>query len=155
MKITLIAVGQKMPAWVNNGYSEYSRRLTQDCKLELHEIPASKRTKNSDLEKIREDEGEKIIAAIGKGNKVIALEVKGKAWGTQQLANEMTNWLQGGQDISLLIGGPEGMSQKCRDRADVLWSLSPLTLPHPLVRVLLAEQLYRAWSITKNHPYHR
>jgi len=144
-----------MPAWVNSGYSEYSRRLSQDCKLELTEIPASKRTKNSDLEKIREDEGDKILSAIGKGNRVVALEVKGKAWSTEQLSNQMRNWLQGGQDISLLVGGPEGMSQRCRDRADQLWSLSPLTLPHPLVRVLLAEQLYRAWSIIKNHPYHR
>ena len=144
-----------MPAWVNSGYSEYSRRLSQDCKLELCEIPASKRTKNSDLEKIREDEGDKILSAIGKGNRVVALEVKGKAWSTEQLSNQMRNWLQGGQDISLLVGGPEGMSQRCRDRADQLWSLSPLTLPHPLVRVLLAEQLYRAWSIIKNHPYHR
>lgn len=155
MKINLIAIGQKMPAWVNSGYSEYSRRLSQDCKLELTEIPASKRTKNSDLEKIREDEGDKILSAIGKGNRVVALEVKGKAWSTEQLSNQMRNWLQGGQDISLLVGGPEGMSQRCRDRADQLWSLSPLTLPHPLVRVLLAEQLYRAWSIIKNHPYHR
>jgi len=155
VKINLIAIGQKMPAWVNSGYSEYSRRLSQDCKLELTEIPASKRTKNSDLEKIREDEGDKILSAIGKGNRVVALEVKGKAWSTEQLSNQMRNWLQGGQDISLLVGGPEGMSQRCRDRADQLWSLSPLTLPHPLVRVLLAEQLYRAWSIIKNHPYHR
>jgi len=155
MKINVIAVGQKMPVWVEQGYNEYGRRLTQDCKLELCEISASKRGKNSDLEKIREEEGDKIIAAIGKGNKVIALEVKGKPWSTEQLADQMRSWLQGGQDISLLIGGPEGMSQKCRNRADQLWSLSPLTLPHPLVRVLIAEQLYRAWSITKNHPYHR
>lgn len=155
MKIRVVAVGQKMPTWVDQGYTEYSRRLNQDCRLELCELAASKRTKNSDLEKIREEEGDKILGAIGKNHRVIALEVKGKPWSTEQLADQMRSWLQGGQDVSLLIGGPEGMSQRCRDRADQLWSLSPLTLPHPLVRVLIAEQLYRAWSITKNHPYHR
>lgn len=155
MKIKLIAVGQKMPSWVTQGYQEYSRRLNQDCQLVLQEIPAVKRSKNSDLEKIREQEGEKILQSLGKGDRVIALEVKGKPWSTEQLAKQMQQWLAGGQDISLMVGGPEGMSDACRQRADQLWSLSPLTLPHPLVRVLLAEQLYRAWSITKNHPYHR
>ncbi|MFK5892471.1 MAG: 23S rRNA (pseudouridine(1915)-N(3))-methyltransferase RlmH [Pseudomonadota bacterium] len=155
MKINLIAIGSKMPEWVKTGFSEYQRRLTQDCKLNLHEIPAIKRTKQTDLNKVREIEGQKILTSIPSGNFVIALEVNGKNWSTEALSQQMSQWMLSGQDISLLIGGPEGLSQSCRDKADQLWSLSPLTLPHPLVRIIVAEQLYRAWSILKNHPYHR
>lgn len=155
MKISLLTIGNKMPAWVNTAYSEYSGRLIQDCKLDLYEIAANKRTKNSDLNKIKIIESEKLIQAIPKGDWVVSLEVKGKAWSTEQLSKQMENWMQSGQNISLLIGGPEGMTDACRKRADQLWSLSPLTLPHPMVRVIVAEQLYRAWSIIKNHPYHR
>jgi 23S rRNA (pseudouridine1915-N3)-methyltransferase len=155
MKINLIAVGTKMPEWVKSGFNEYQRRLTQDCKLNIHEISAIKRAKQTDLNKVREIEGQKILTTIPDGNRVIALEVKGKNWSTEELSQQMSQWMLSGQDISLLIGGPEGLSQSCRDKANQLWSLSPLTLPHPLVRIIVAEQLYRAWSILKNHPYHR
>ena len=155
MKINLIAVGTKMPDWVKTGFNEYQRRLTQDCKLNIHEISAIKRAKQTDLNKVREIEGQKILTTIPDGNRVIALEVKGKNWSTEELSQQMSQWMSSGQDISLLIGGPEGLSQSCRDKANQLWSLSPLTLPHPLVRIIVAEQLYRAWSILKNHPYHR
>lgn len=155
MRIHLIAVGNRMPDWVEQGYREYAGRLTQEVILELVEISPHKRSKSSDLERIRREEGEQVIAAIPRGCLVIALEVTGKSWSTEQLARQMDGWLQGGRDVALLVGGPEGLSDACRERADLKWSLSPLTLPHPMVRVLLAEQLYRAWSILKNHPYHR
>jgi 23S rRNA (pseudouridine1915-N3)-methyltransferase len=155
MNIYLLAVGNKMPDWVNKGYHDYEKRLTADCQLKLIEIAPSKRGKNSDLTRIKKVEGEKILAAIPKGCLVVALEVTGKSWSTERLAQQMNTWLHGGQDIALLIGGPEGLSDACVARADITWSLSPLTLPHPLVRVLLSEQLYRAYSILKNHPYHR
>ncbi len=155
MNIYLLAVGNKMPGWVAQGYNEYAKRLTADCRLKLIEIAAGKRGKNADLARIKQTEGKKILDTIPKGCLVIALELKGKAWSTEQLAQQMNGWLHGGQDVALLIGGPEGLSKDCINRADILWSLSPLTLPHPLVRVLLSEQLYRAYSILKNHPYHR
>lgn len=155
MNIYLLAVGNKMPGWVEQGYQEYAKRMTADCRLKLVEITPGKRGKNADLARIKQNEGEKLLQAIPKGVLVIAMEVNGKAWSTEQLAQQMDGWLHSGQDVALLIGGPEGLSEDCVRRADIKWSLSPLTLPHPLVRVLLSEQLYRAYSILKNHPYHR
>lgn len=155
MNIYLLAVGNKMPDWVTKGYHEYAKRLTSDCQLKLIEIAPGKRGKNADLVRIKKTEGEKILEAIPKGCLVVALEVTGKPWSTQELSRQMDHWLHGGQDVALLVGGPEGLSEACVARADVKWSLSPLTIPHPLVRVLLSEQLYRAYSILKNHPYHR
>ena len=155
MNIFLLAVGTKMPDWVNKGYNEYAKRLNADCRLKLIEIAPEKRGKNADLLKIKNQEGEKLLSAIPKACLVVALEVHGKSWSTETLSQQLDSWLHGGQDVALLIGGPEGLSDACVARADVKWSLSPLTLPHPLVRVLLSEQLYRAYSILKNHPYHR
>ncbi len=155
MQIHLIAVGSKMPSWVNEGYEEFSRRLPAECKLRLVEIPAGKRGKNADIVRLTQEEGEKMLAAIPKGAHVVAMEVEGKNWSTEQLSQQLDGWLHGGCDIALLVGGPEGLAPACRARADQLWSLSKLTFPHPLVRVVLAEQLYRAWSLLKGHPYHR
>ncbi|OOZ40896.1 23S rRNA (pseudouridine(1915)-N(3))-methyltransferase RlmH [Solemya pervernicosa gill symbiont] len=155
MQIHLIAVGNKIPGWVVNGYEEYAKRLPRECSLKLVEINPGHRGKNANLEKAMVDEEHRIFDAIPKNARVVALEVKGKPWSTQQLSQRLESWLGGGQDIALLVGGPEGLSENCRKRADELWSLSPLTLPHPLVRVLLSEQLYRAWSILQGHPYHR
>lgn len=155
MQIHLIAVGSKMPAWVTQGYDEFARRLPGECRLNLVEIPAGKRGKNADIARLTQEEGEKMLAAIPKGAFVIAMEVGGKNWSTEQLSQQLDNWLHGGCDVALLVGGPEGLAPACRARADQLWSLSPLTFPHPLVRVVLAEQLYRAWSLLKGHPYHR
>ena len=155
MKIHLLAVGNKMPDWVNKGYNEYAKRLTGDCQLKMVEITPGKRGKNADLARIKIQEGERILSAIPKRSLVVALEVTGKAWTTEELSRQLDHWLHGGQDIALLIGGPEGLSEACVVRADIKWSLSSLTLPHPLVRVLLSEQLYRAYSILKHHPYHR
>ncbi|WP_127477931.1 23S rRNA (pseudouridine(1915)-N(3))-methyltransferase RlmH [Sulfurivermis fontis] len=155
MRLHLIAVGNRMPEWVEAGYAEYAKRLPADCALVLHEIAPGKRTKGADLERARREEGEKMLAALPKGAYVVALEVGGKDWSTADLAQRLTEWRQGGRDVALLVGGPEGLADTCRARADVQWSLSRLTLPHPLVRIVLAEQLYRAWSITQGHPYHR
>ena len=155
MKIHLLAIGSKMPDWVSKGYTEYASRLTGNVQLLLHEIPAEKRTKNSDIKTLCKKESAKLLAAIPKGCRVVALDVLGQSWSTEKLASQMENWMMSGQDVALLVGGPEGMTRECVDRADQVWSLSSLTFPHPLVRVLLSEQLYRAWSITENHPYHR
>ena len=153
MRIRLLAVGQKMPDWVTTGYLDYAKRLNDDVRLELVEISAAKRSKNSEVDKMKQQEGEALLAAIHVNERVIALEVGGKEHSTQALSQQMNDWLQGGKNICLLVGGPDGPD--VIKRADALWSLSPLTLPHPLVRILLAEQLYRAWTLLKGHPYHR
>lgn len=155
MRIYLIAIGQRMDTWVNQGYQEFAKRLPQECSLQLKEIPAGKRGKNADIARILQQEGERMLAAIPAGAHVIALDVEGKPWSTPQLAQQLQQWLQSGQDVALLVGGPEGLASQCYERAQQRWSLSALTLPHPLVRVVLAEQLYRAWTLTKGHPYHR
>ncbi|HHL18421.1 MAG TPA: 23S rRNA (pseudouridine(1915)-N(3))-methyltransferase RlmH [Thiothrix sp.] len=155
MKIHLLAIGSRMPQWVEQGYNDYAGRLNTNVKLVLKALSAEKRTKKSDISKICEKESQKLLQAIPSNNIVIALEITGQQWSTEKLAKNMENWMMSGRDVSLLVGGPEGMSKTCRDRADYLWSLSALTYPHPLVRVILAEQLYRAWAITANHPYHR
>ncbi|RMG36821.1 MAG: 23S rRNA (pseudouridine(1915)-N(3))-methyltransferase RlmH [Gammaproteobacteria bacterium] len=155
MKIHLIAVGERMPGWVQQGYEEYARRLPRECALQLNEIAPGRRGRNADLARAVREEGRRMLAAIPKGARVIALEVEGRAWSTEQLAQQLKHWLAEGRDVALLVGGPEGLSDEARAAADQQWSLSPLTLPHPLVRVIVAEQLYRAWSILNNHPYHR
>jgi len=155
MRIRLIAVGTKMPTWVNEGFEEYRKRLNQDVTLELVEIPAGKRGKNADLNRITEKEGEQMLTAVQGGDYVITLDVQGKRLSTEKLAERLENLLQQGNHVALLVGGPEGLAPQCQQQARESWSLSDLTLPHPLVRVLIAEQLYRAWSILKGHPYHR
>lgn len=155
MKIQLIAVGTKMPDWVEKGYQEYARRFPKEMQLELLEINAGKRGKNADIKRILKKEGELTLAAIPPGNKIVTLEVTGQAWKTEQLANEMRKWQLDARNISLLIGGPEGLSPECIAAAEQRWSLSALTLPHPIVRIIVAESLYRAYTLTINHPYHR
>ena len=155
MKIRLIAVGTKMPAWVEEGYADYAKRLSGEITLELIEIAAGKRGKNADVVRITEKEGEAMLAAIPSGDRIVALDVLGKSFGTEQLASTLESWLPEGRHMSLLIGGPEGLAPAALARAEEKWSLSKLTLPHPLVRVLVAEQLYRAWTLLKGHPYHR
>jgi len=155
MQIHLIAVGDRMPAWVEVGYEEYAKRLPRECRLTLREIPAGKRTKGADLKRLIEQEGARQLAAIPAGSGVIALDRTGRQMDTEQLAAELKKRLAGGQDLALLVGGPEGLASECLKRADDRWSLSALTLAHPVVRVVLAEQLYRAWSILNNLPYHR
>ncbi len=155
MRIHLIAVGERMPAWVQQGYEEYAKRLPPERSLRLVEIAPGRRGKGFDLARAIQDEGERMLAAIPKGSLVLALDERGKEWTTLELAEQLRGWLQGGRDVALLAGGPDGLAPACRDRAEGIWSLSRLTLPHPLVRVVVAEQLYRAWSVLQNHPYHR
>jgi 23S rRNA (pseudouridine1915-N3)-methyltransferase len=155
MRIRLIAVGTKMPSWVEEGVHEYQKRLPPELKLEVRELPLGKRGKGADIKRAIASEGQQMLSAIGNNDQVIALDVKGKPWSTEQLAKELGDWQLQGDNISLLVGGPDGLAPECLERANKRWSLSPLTLPHPLVRVVLAEQLYRAWTINNNHPYHK
>lgn len=155
MKLQLVAVGTKMPDWVQTGFDDYIKRFPKDMPFELLEIPAVKRGKNANIKRILDKEGQLMLAAVNKGNRIVTLDIPGKPWNTNDLANQLERWKQDGRDVSLLIGGPEGLSPLCKTAAEQSWSLSTLTLPHPLARVLVAESLYRAWSITTNHPYHR
>lgn len=144
-----------MPDWVLAGYGEYAKRMPRECALELREIPLSARGKNADITRAIEKESESMLAAIPAQERVIALDVLGKPQTTESLADALRSWQMQGGNTSLLIGGPDGLSADCLTRANQRWSLSGLTLPHPLVRIVLAEQLYRAWSLLNNHPYHR
>ncbi len=155
MHIDLICMGQKMPTWIKTGFNEYAKRFPANCRLNLLEIPLRKRTKNADLVRLQHQEGERMLGAIAKSAYVISLDEHGQTWNTIQLTNQLAQWMREYNTVSLLVGGPEGLANTCKKRAQQSWSLSALTLPHQLVRVIVAEQLYRAWSQLNNHPYHR
>ena len=144
-----------MPAWVAQGTDEFIRRFPSDLPVAFTEIAAGKRGKNADIPRILQKEGEQMLAAVPKGNRIVTLEVTGKPWDTPTLAKQLDSWKMDGRDVSLLIGGPEGLAPDCIAVSEQKWSLSALTLPHPLVRIIVTESLYRAWSVTQNHPYHR
>lgn len=144
-----------MPGWVVEGYNEYARRMPKECALRLIEINPGHRGKGTDIPRTLKDEGDRMLKAIPKGCQVLAMDVRGSAWSTEELSHKLGDWMADGRDLALLVGGPEGLDRSCLERADGRWSLSPLTMPHPLVRVVVAEQLYRAWSLMRNHPYHR
>lgn len=153
--IRFITVSNKPPAWISEGFREYAKRLSSACSLDLIEIPVEKRSNQKNRQPFIDREGEKMLAAIKPGSTVIALDLQGKLWSTEELALHFQGWLQEGKSLDFLIGGPDGLSPGCLKRAQLRWSLSPLTLPHLMVRVLIAEQLYRAWTILQNHPYHK
>ena len=155
MKLNLIAVGTKMPDWVETGFKEYQKRLPREWKLTCTEIALGNRGKSSSAENAMRQEGELILAQTPKSAHVVALEVLGKSLSTPELSERMMSWQMQGKDLCIIIGGPNGLAKTCLDRADEKLSLSNLTLPHPLVRIVLAEQLYRAWTILQNHPYHK
>ena len=155
MRIRIIAIGQKMPSWVTTAYDDYAKRIKGDMQLQMLELPMQKRGKNSNAEQLTEKEGKAILEAIKPGERVVALDVLGKDISTENLACRLKDWQMDGRHVCILIGGPDGLSPEVLSRADEKISLSKLTLPHPLVRVLLSEQLYRAWSINHGHPYHR
>ena len=144
-----------MPDWVSTGYGEFAGRMPPECRLHLVEIPMVKRAKQQDTARCVEQEGERMLAAIPRGCRTWALQVTGREYSTEELAAEMKQWLQDGRDVALLVGGPDGLADACLRRAERHWSLSRLTLPHMLVRILAAEQLYRARSLLLGHPYHR
>ena len=155
MKCRLIASGTRLADWINAGFDDYRRRLRKPLVLELLEIPIATRRPGDNPAPAVEREGRDMLAALGRDEYVVALEIGGAAMDTQQLSQWLARRLQEGRPLALLIGGPDGLSADCRARADQLWSLSPLTLPHGLVRVIVAEQLYRATSVLAGHPYHR
>lgn len=144
-----------MPDWINIGFYEYAKRLPKNFQLNLHEITAIKRSKTANIQKIRTQEGSQLLAKAAPASLIIALDEHGKEFTTQELAQKLQQWHNEGQHLSLLIGGPDGLTQDVLTKAHLVWSLSKLTLPHPLVRVVVAEQIYRAWSIINKHPYHR
>ena len=155
MQIKLIAVGTRMPKWVEQGYQEYAQRMPNLCSLELVEIVAKKRGKNADTARILRDEANALKAAIPNGSLTIALDRKGKHIDTETLAGHLQTWIDESQNVAILIGGPEGIDPNYLTQISIKWSLSAMTFAHPVVRVMLAEQLYRAWSINANLPYHR
>jgi len=155
MQFLVAAVGQRMPRWVNEAWDEYARRIPQNFNFTLREIPLARRGKNPDTRRLCATESAAMYAAMPERARVIALDVKGRSWSTEKLAANLEEWMADGRDVGFMIGGPDGISEDILQKADSRWSLGPLTLPHPLVRVVLSEQLYRAWTITQNHPYHR
>ena len=155
MLIRLIAVGKRLPDWVNNGYQEYARRLKGPCRLELTEISPGQRSRNVPPAKAKILEGQRILRAIPTQSHVVALAVDGESWSTPKLASKLSQWTIKGSVVCLLVGGADGLEKNVLKRADEFWSLSPLTLPHGLVRPIVAEALYRGWSLTQGHPYHR
>jgi 23S rRNA (pseudouridine1915-N3)-methyltransferase len=155
MQIYLITIGQRLDDWVNQGYQEFAKRLPPECRLHLIELPANKRNKNTDIQRAIRDEGERLLAAIPANTQVYAMDATGQQWSTERLAAQLDQWLNDGRDVALLVGGPDGLSEPCKARANASLSLSSMTFPHPLVRIIIAEQIYRAWSILKGHPYHR
>lgn len=155
MQIKLLAVGTKMPQWVEAGYQEYAQRMPKLCSIELVEIAAKKRGKNADTARILRDEAVALDSAIPKGAITIALDRRGKQISTEDLAVKLRTWVDDSQDVAILIGGPEGIDPNYLKQVQNKWSLSAMTFAHPVVRIMLAEQLYRAWSINANLPYHR
>ncbi|HXD84304.1 MAG TPA: 23S rRNA (pseudouridine(1915)-N(3))-methyltransferase RlmH [Rudaea sp.] len=151
MRAHLIAVGERMPAWVQTGFAEYAKRLSRELPLELIEVAA----KSRDPARAMSEEGTALLAAIPKGAHVVALDGRGKPWSSEELAQQLARWRMQGKDLAFLIGGADGFAPALLDRVDQKWSLGPATLPHPLVRIVVAEQLYRAASLLSNHPYHR
>jgi len=144
-----------MPDWVDTASNDFLKRLPAEIKINAIFLPLIKRGKNPDIPRIVRDESRKLLAAVPKDNLLVVLDVLGKSVSTVKLSSMLENWLQQGQDVSIIIGGPDGISDELLAQARVKLSLSELTFPHPLVRVILIEQIYRAWSILNNHPYHR
>ena len=154
MRLRVLAVGQKMPAWVDQGVEEYARRMPREISVEWLDIPPAKRG-SATREKYRVQEAEAIEAKLSGKDYVVALDICGKAVSTELIAERFDQWQMQGEQISIVIGGPDGLHPNILKGAKERWSLGQITLPHPLVRVILAEQLYRAWSVQAGHPYHR
>ncbi|GGD54651.1 MULTISPECIES: 23S rRNA (pseudouridine(1915)-N(3))-methyltransferase RlmH [Caballeronia] len=155
MKLVILAVGHKMPDWITNGFDEYAKRMPPELRIELKEIKPEQRSSGRNAESVMAAEKQRIEAALPKNARVVALDERGRDWTTMQLANALPGWQQDGRDVAFVIGGADGLAPEVKARAEIMLRVSSLTLPHGMVRVLLAEQLYRAWSITQNHPYHR
>ncbi|WP_343722323.1 23S rRNA (pseudouridine(1915)-N(3))-methyltransferase RlmH [Herbaspirillum seropedicae] len=155
MQLVIAAVGHKMPAWIETGFQEYAKRMPPECRIILKEIKPVERSGSRTAETVMAQEREKIEAALPKGARVIALDERGRDWTSVQLSQQLAQWQQDGRDVAFVIGGADGLDPGFKAGADTLIRISSMTLPHGMVRMMLAEQLYRAWSITQNHPYHR
>jgi len=155
MRLRILAAGQRMPEWIQQGYKDYAQRMPRECQMELQEIPLGRRAKSVPVDRARDAEGDRMLAALRGGERIVTLEVTGTQFTTEGLSSLLAHWMQEGCDVCFLIGGPDGLAPGCLGRSQLRWSLSKLTLPHGLVRVMLAEQLYRAWTLLKGHPYHR
>ncbi|UWE15209.1 23S rRNA (pseudouridine(1915)-N(3))-methyltransferase RlmH [Herbaspirillum huttiense] len=155
MQLVIAAVGHKMPAWIETGFQEYAKRMPPECRIILKEIKPVERSGSRTADTVMAQEREKIEAALPKGARVIALDERGRDWTSVQLSQQLVQWQQDGRDVAFVIGGADGLDPGFKAGADTLIRISSMTLPHGMVRVMLAEQLYRAWSITQNHPYHR
>lgn len=155
MKINLLSVGTRMPSWVEQGTQEYARRLPADFNLQFTEVPLGRRSRNGDVTQAMKQEAEALLARVTPRDHVVALDVRGKVLDTEQMAARVARVREDGKSLCLLVGGPDGLAPACLERADERWSLSALTLPHPLVRIVVAEQVYRIWSLLVGHPYHR
>lgn len=155
MRISILSVGHKMPAWIQDGFQEYARRMPPEIRVELVELKPEERGPGRAAAKAMDDEGARILAAVPDGASLLALDERGKAISTQGLSVMLAEWMRDGSHPVFAIGGADGLSPQVKERAQKLVSLSALTLPHGLVRVVLAEQIYRAWTILARHPYHR
>lgn len=155
MQAHVLTIAERAPDWVKLGFDEYARRLSHKLPLQLNELSLGPRGKTIDIKRSIADEGQRMFAAIPKQSRVIALDGRGVSWSSEALAKHLAAWMMDGRDLCFLIGGPDGLAPQCLMVAHQKWSLGPLTLPHALVRIVLAEQLYRAVSMLGNHPYHR
>ncbi|MGB5258328.1 MAG: 23S rRNA (pseudouridine(1915)-N(3))-methyltransferase RlmH [Woeseiaceae bacterium] len=155
MHIRLLAVGDRQPTWVDEAFGNYTERYPREWKFRLDTIPTARRGKNEKTLQARAAEGEQILAKLAKTEQVVLLDERGTELSSASLAERLLDWQRNSRDLCFIIGGPDGVADTCRQRADFVWSLSRLTLPHGLARVLFAEQLYRAWSLQTGHPYHR
>jgi len=154
LKLRILSVGHKMPDWVEKACAEYLKRMPREASVEIIEIRPDKRASGKNAEVVQEAEAVRILDAAGR-DYLVVLDEHGEEVTTTRLAQRMEHWLSGGRDVALVIGGADGLHHTLKQKADWLWSLSKLTLPHGMVRVVLAEQLYRAWSVIHHHPYHR
>ncbi|MDP6436142.1 MAG: 23S rRNA (pseudouridine(1915)-N(3))-methyltransferase RlmH [Gammaproteobacteria bacterium] len=155
MQLTALVIGTRMPSWVEEGVATYTKRLPRHIALSFRELPAAQRSSGSDVSKQKALEGERLLKALPEPAYCVALDEHGKSCTSVALAGQLEDWLASHSQVAFMIGGADGLAEPCMERADRIWSLSPLTLPHALVRVLLAEQIYRAWTVLQGHPYHR
>lgn len=155
MHIRLIAVGDRQPPWVDSAFENYVQRLPKQWQFHIDVVATAPRAKNSSADSAKHAEGQKVLAKIKTPECVVVLDERGKQYSSEELSASLNDWQRDGRDLTFIIGGPDGVSEDCMNRADLRWSLSRLTLPHGLARVLFAEQLYRAWTLSTGHPYHR
>jgi 23S rRNA (pseudouridine1915-N3)-methyltransferase len=155
MRLSVIAASSRQPRWVGEGFDEYAKRMRGSCTLELVEVALGRRGAGASLTRALAAEGERMLAKLPRNAVAVALDERGEQWSTADLAGRLRTWLTLGRPVAFLVGGPDGLDPACRRRADEQWGVSPLTLPHGLVRIVVAEALYRAWSMLEGHPYHR